>query len=142
MLENSHWASLMQPSPARSMATAKLEINQVLCNESVFRGQEKYKLKYKAAQARLFLRLLPFILCTLVTYDNPVYQLLTKLLAIVQILFSPVISLRTLNLLKLLIAEHLGNFKETHHTKATLHDPPSENDQTSWTISAPFMFWV
>lgn len=79
--------------------------------ESVFAGDEKYKLKYKAAQARLFLRLLPFILCSLVTDHNQVYQLITELLAIVQILFSPVVSLRTLNLLELLIDEHLCHFK-------------------------------
>ena len=29
--------------------------------ESVFSGNEAYKLKYKAAQARLFLQLLPFV---------------------------------------------------------------------------------
>ena len=50
--------------------------------ESVFNGSEGYKLKYKAAQARLFLRLVP------------------------------VISLPTINLLKLKIGAHLANFKE------------------------------
>ena len=80
--------------------------------ESVFQGDEKYKLKYNAAQARLFLRLIPFILCSLVCENDPIYPLITELIAICQIVFSPVISLQTISLLKLLIGEHLGNFKE------------------------------
>ena len=80
--------------------------------ESVFRGNEKYKLKDNAAQARLFLRLLPFIMCSLVDDGDAYYVLLTQL-AIVQIVFSPVIySIQTANLLKLLIAEHLSAFKQ------------------------------
>ena len=41
--------------------------------ESVFQGEEKYKLKYKAAQAGLFLRLLPFILCIVIPGDDEDY---------------------------------------------------------------------
>ena len=80
--------------------------------ESVFQAEERYKLKYNAAQARLFLRLIPFILCSLVSEDDLVYPLITELLAICQIVFSPVISLETINLLRLLIGEHLAHFKE------------------------------
>lgn len=80
--------------------------------ESVFQGDERYKLKFKAAQARLFLRLLPFILCSLVNEEDHFYPLLTQLLAIVQIVFSPVITLETTNLLKILIQEHLSQFKD------------------------------
>ena len=80
--------------------------------ESVFRGNEKYKLKNNAAQAMLFLRLLPFIMSSLVDDGDTHYVLLTQLIAIVQIVFSPVISIQTANLLKLLIAEHLSAFKQ------------------------------
>ena len=69
-------------------------------------------MKYNAAQARLFLRLIPFILCSLVCENDPIYPLITKLIAICQIVFSPVISLQTISLLKLLIGERLSNFKE------------------------------
>ena len=80
--------------------------------ETVFRGEERYKLKYNAAQARLFLRLLPFMLCDLVEDDDEHYLLLKQLIEIVNIVFSPIISLETTNLLKLLIAEHLSKFKQ------------------------------
>lgn len=79
--------------------------------ESVFHGEESYKLKYKAVQARLFLRLLPFILCTVIPDDDEYYCLITELIEICQIVFAPVISLSTINLLKLKIGEHLLNFK-------------------------------
>ncbi|XP_028418281.1 uncharacterized protein LOC114543534 [Dendronephthya gigantea] len=80
--------------------------------ESVFRGDERYKLKYNAAQARLFLRLIPFILSSLVNEHDKFYHLVTELISIVQILFSPVISINTVNQLKDLIAEHLTRFKD------------------------------
>ena len=79
--------------------------------ESVFSGNECYKLKYNAAQARLFLRLLPFILCSLVDVSDGYYKLLEEQIAIVQIVFSPVVSVDTLNVLRVLIAEHLSRFK-------------------------------
>ena len=81
--------------------------------ESVFRGDERYKLKYNAAQARLFLRLMPFILSSLVSERDTLYDLLTELISIVQIVFSPVISVDTVNLLRNLIADHLTRFKES-----------------------------
>ena len=80
--------------------------------ETVFRGNESYKLKYNAAQSRLFLRLLPFILSSLIDEDDHYYELLKELIAIVQIIFSPVVSLDTVNLLKVLIAKHLSQFKD------------------------------
>ena len=91
-----------------------------LLRETVFQGDERYKLKYNAAQARLFLRLIPFILCSLVSEDDPIYPLITELIAICQIVFSPVISLETINLLKLLINEHLINFKERFPDVSTI----------------------
>ena len=80
--------------------------------ETVFRGNESYKLKYNAAQSRLFLRLLPFILSSLIDEDDHYYELLKELIAIVQIIFSPVVSLDTVNLLKVLISKHLSQFKD------------------------------
>ena len=81
--------------------------------ESVFQGEEKYKLKYKAAQARLFLKLLPFIISSLpIPLDNEYFMLITELIELCQIMFCPVISLPTINLLKLKIGEHLKNFKD------------------------------
>jgi len=38
--------------------------------ETVFNGKEKYKLNYKAAQARIFLRLLPFYLQKFVDFRD------------------------------------------------------------------------
>jgi hypothetical protein len=80
--------------------------------ETVFRGDESYKLKFNAAQSRLFLRLLPFILSSLVDPTDEYYQLVKEMIAIVQIIFSPVISQDTITLLKVQIAEHLTRFKE------------------------------
>lgn len=47
--------------------------------ESVFFGDERYKLKYKAAQARLFLRLLPFIIGPLVDTEDDTTNFLLNL---------------------------------------------------------------
>ena len=80
--------------------------------ESVFQGEEGYKLKYKAAQARLFLRLIPFILRSLIPVDDDYYTLVIELIELRQIVFAPVITLPTINLLKGKIGEHLRNFKE------------------------------
>lgn len=80
--------------------------------ETVFRGDEGYKLKYNASQARLFLRLLPFILSSLVDKDDGFYSLLTELISIVHFIFSPVISADTIGILRELIAQHLHQFKE------------------------------
>ena len=79
--------------------------------ETVFGGVENYKLKYKAAQARLFLRLLPFYIAHLIDTDEEHYLFLIQLIQIVQIIFSPVIKLNTIQHLKQLISEHLMQFK-------------------------------
>ena len=80
--------------------------------ESVFQREEGYKLKYKAAQARLFLRLIPFILCSLIPVDDDYYTLVVELIELCQIVFTPVITLPTINLLKGKIGEHFRNFKK------------------------------
>ncbi|XP_028415149.1 uncharacterized protein LOC114538196 [Dendronephthya gigantea] len=80
--------------------------------ESVFQGEDGYKLKFKASQTRLFLRLLPFILCSLIPAGDDYYTLVTELIELCQIIFSPVITLPTINLLKMKIGQHLQNFKE------------------------------
>ena len=56
--------------------------------ETVFNGEESYKLKLNAAQARLFLRLLPFMLCNLVPEQDDHYSLIIELLEICQLIFS------------------------------------------------------
>ena len=80
--------------------------------DAVFNGDEKYKLKYNAAQARLFVRLLPFILCPLVNTNDEYYLFILQLIQIVQLIFSPVIKLETINQLTVLIQQHLSKFKE------------------------------
>ncbi len=80
--------------------------------DTVFNGDERYKLKYSAAQARLFLRLLPFILGPLVDTSDDYYLFIVQLIQIVQLIFSPVIKLETINQLTVLIEQHLSKFKE------------------------------
>ena len=80
--------------------------------DTVFNGDERYKLKKKAAQARLFLRLLPFIIGPLVSTEDQYYSFLMELIEIVQIIFSPVIKSDTIDQLRVLIAQHLSKFKD------------------------------
>ena len=80
--------------------------------ETVFSGTERYKLKYKAAQARLFLKLLPFYLGSFVHKENDFFFLLTNLQQIVQIIYSPVITSITIEELRTLISDHLSLFKQ------------------------------
>lgn len=79
--------------------------------DSVFSSSEKYKLKYKAAQSRLFLRLLPFFLTHFISVDNEYFQFLMVLSQIVQIIYAPVIKRDSIQNLKELISEHLSHFK-------------------------------
>ena len=73
---------------------------------------DNYKLKYSAAQARIFLRLVPFFLSKLnVEWDNEYYQFVTELVQINQIVFSPVINSSTIQHLAQLIEDHLSRFK-------------------------------
>lgn len=80
---------------------------------SVFTSKEAYKLKYNAAQARLFLRMLPFFLNSLIELDidDGVYMLLVNLIKIVQIIYSPTISSQTIKVLENDIETHLKDFK-------------------------------
>ena len=80
--------------------------------ETVCSGTERYKLKYKAAQARLFLKLLPFYLASSVDKENDFFFLLTNLQQIVIIIYSPVITSITVEELRTLISDHLSLFKQ------------------------------
>ena len=78
---------------------------------AVFNGQEKYKLKQTAKQARIYIKHLPFCLNPFVQCDNLHFQLLLQLISIVCICFSPVISMDTIAELKNTIEMHLSLFK-------------------------------
>ena len=80
--------------------------------DSVFYGDERYKLKYNAAQARLFLRHLPFILGPLIDTDDQHYLFIVQFIQIVQLIFSPVIKSEAIDKLAVLIEQHLTKFKE------------------------------
>ncbi|XP_028409387.1 uncharacterized protein LOC114531989 isoform X2 [Dendronephthya gigantea] len=80
--------------------------------ETVFNGQEKYKLKQTAEHARIFLKYLPICLKNFVANDCPQYQLILQISLIVQICFSPVISVETIKELETLIEANLILFKE------------------------------
>ena len=80
--------------------------------ESVFHRNESYKFKFKAAQARLFLPLLPFILSSLLPTCDEYYTMIKELVEICQIVFSPVIRRSSTNLLKWKVGVHLQNFKD------------------------------
>ena len=100
--------------------------------DTVFNGDERYKLKKKAAQARLFLRLLPFIIGPLVSTEDQYYSFLMELIEIVQIIFSPVIKSDTIDQLRVLIAQHLSKFKDLFpninilpkHHYLSIYQPP------------------
>ena len=79
--------------------------------ETVFNGQEKYKLKQTAEHARIFLKYLPFCLKEYVANDCLHYQLILQISLIFQICFSPVISAETINELGNIIEAHLILFK-------------------------------
>ncbi|CAJ1050800.1 uncharacterized protein LOC127420693 isoform X2 [Xyrichtys novacula] len=66
-------------------------------------------LKQSAGQMLVLLKILPFLFDTI--GDNDYTKMLHKLLEIVKILFSPIIALSTLSKLKLLIEQHLKDFK-------------------------------
>lgn len=68
------------------------------------------KLKQSAGQMLVLLKILPFLFDTI--GDNDYTKMLLKLLEIVKIVFSPIIALSTLSKLKLLIEQHLKDFKE------------------------------
>ena len=64
--------------------------------ETVFNGKESYKLKYNAAQARLFLRLLPFYISSHVDADDEHFLFLMELSSIVNPLYTPVIKIESI----------------------------------------------
>lgn len=80
--------------------------------ETVFNGNEKYKLKLTAEQASIFLRYLPFCIKGYVSSENQFYQLLLQIISIVQMCFSPVTSKETINEIQNSIETHLVLFKE------------------------------
>ena len=78
--------------------------------DTVFNGKENYKLKYKAAQARTFLRLLPFFLSDSIDPLDEYFLFLLQLMRIVNFLYAPIIKLDTIQLLKHLKSDHLHEF--------------------------------
>ena len=80
--------------------------------DSVFNGDEKYKLKYNASQARVFLKLFPFIVGPLVDMQDEYFKYIVDLMEIVSLTFSPVVTSFGLDSLEEKIAKHLANFKE------------------------------
>lgn len=80
--------------------------------ETVFNVSESYKLKYNAAQARIFLKLLSFFLLHSIDVRNKYFLFLSELMRIVDLLYSPIIKIESVQVLKQLIFEHLIKFKE------------------------------
>lgn len=70
------------------------------------------KLKYSAENAKIFIKILPFLLADLVQTADPFYKFLLELCEIVAIVYSPVLSDGTVGYLEHLIRDHLANFKE------------------------------
>ena len=64
-------------------------------HKSVFNGKEKCKLKYNAAEARLFLRGISFLLLKKVYSRSEYYKILIEIINICNIDFAPVISQNT-----------------------------------------------
>ena len=87
-----------------------------LLRETTFNGQETYKMKQTAEQARIFLKNLPFILMGYVPVEDLYYQLLLQMILIVQMCFSPVTSRERIRELQDIIELHLKNFKELFPT--------------------------
>ena len=69
-------------------------------------------MKYNAAQSKLFLQLRPFLLSNLVDQSTAYYTFLIQIMEISQIVFSPVISKKTVTALEGLIEEYLKLFKQ------------------------------
>ena len=78
--------------------------------ETVFNGNESYKLKYNAAQARLFLRLVPFYILNHVDAEDEHFLFLMELSSIVNLLYAPIIKTESIQVLRQLICEHLHKF--------------------------------
>ena len=72
---------------------------------------------FDAAQSKLFLRLLPYLLSNSVAKSSAYYTFLIQIIEISQIVFSPVISRGTLTALEGQIEEHLKLFKHFFQIK-------------------------
>ena len=70
------------------------------------------RLHQRSSEMRSFLILLPFILCDLIDPTEKLYTFIQELLAICNIIFSPVVSFASVSLLQDMIRRHLSNFKE------------------------------
>lgn len=79
--------------------------------KSVFITGER-KLKYSAENARVFLKIVLFLLDNFVSKDDVFFKLIADLSKIVTILFSPVLSRGTIGYVQTLIAEHCHDFKQ------------------------------
>ena len=86
-------------------------------HESVFIGDERYKLKYNTVQSKLFLRLLPCLFSNSVDQSSAYYTFLIQIIEICQIVFSPVISKGTVTTLEGQIEKHLKLFKQLFPNK-------------------------
>lgn len=84
--------------------------------ESAFNGQDTYKMKQTAEQARIFLKNLPFVLMRFIPIEDLYYQLLLQITLIVQICFSPVTSVTRIHELQDVIELHLRSFKDLFPT--------------------------
>ena len=85
-------------------------------HESVFTGDEGYKLKYNAAQPKFFLRLL-YLLSNFVNQSSAYYTFLIQMIKISQTLFSPVIFKGAVTALEVQIEQHLKIFKQLFPNK-------------------------
>ena len=70
------------------------------------------RLHQSSSEMRSFLILLPFILCDLIDPTEKLYTFIQELLAICNIIFSPVVSFASVSLLQDMIRRHLSNFTE------------------------------
>eukprot|EP00111_Clytia_hemisphaerica_P003426 TCONS_00009790-protein len=84
--------------------------------DTCFTGDEKYKLKFKADQARLFLRISSFVLEPLIDVDDEHFKFITQLVEIMQILCSSVIRKDTITELNQKLENHYIKFKELFPT--------------------------
>lgn len=112
---------------------------------SLFNGTERYKLKFEANQARVFLKLFPFIVGPLIDVKDSYYLFVIKLMEITSLIFAPVITETGINILHFKIAKHLSEFKELFPTSNLLPKHHylvhiSYHDHTAWTNGKICMF--
>jgi len=88
--------------------------------DSVLDGGEQYKLKFNADQARLFLRVFPFVFEPLISIENEYFKFVLDLVGIMQFLYSPVIRKTTITELDKKVQRHFTTFKELFPDKNLL----------------------